>query len=104
MIRLKALWMRVYRSSPVNGPDTILFQTALSRFSQTLADQTRGVGHLYLVDGHKTPLRKRSNGRGRIEAGQEASLFAFFGRPRRFGATKGGGGMRKVSTYSTLQR
>jgi hypothetical protein len=42
VIRLKALWMGVYGSSPFNGPDTILFQAALSRFSRTLADQAKG--------------------------------------------------------------
>jgi hypothetical protein len=81
--------------------------TVSTTISTKLEKQRAGeemVGHLYLVDGHKIPLRKRSDGRGRIEAGQEASLFAFFGRPRRFGATKGVGGMRKVSTSRTLQR
>lgn len=52
------------------------------------------VGHLYLVEEHKIPLRKRSNGRGRPEDGREASSFAIFSLPRRLGATQGGGAIR----------
>lgn len=81
----------------------LLEQEVKPLVEQFLRERGLEVGHPYLVDAHKTPLRKRSNGCGRFEEGGEATCSAFFGRPRRFGATKGGGGMRNVRTSCTLQ-
>ncbi len=61
------------------------------------------VGLPHLVDGHKAPLRRRSKGRGRAVEGKAFDTTALCGRPRRLGATQGGGGMRWESSSWTLQ-
>jgi hypothetical protein len=93
------------------SPDARVFSTQLPRWSADTSVSTivsdssnhaltmyglAAAGHPYLVEAHKTPLRKRSNGR-------EAVCSVFFGRPRRFGAMYGGGAIRNISTSWTLQ-
>ena len=61
------------------------------------------VGLPYMVDEHKTPFRKRSNGQRRVGVGVLADTGGVRGRLRRLGATQAGGGTRKVSSSRTLQ-
>jgi hypothetical protein len=56
-----------------------------------------------MVDEHKVPFRKRSNGRGHAPTNPLLGEGKVCERLRRFGATHAGGGIRNVSSSRTLQ-
>lgn len=68
-----------------------------------LAERHHRVELPSLVDAQRTPIRLRSNGRHGAAASVLADTMVVRGRPRRLGATHGGGGTRRVSSSRTLQ-